>query len=139
MNVFLLVAGGLSACAALLHLACIYFGAPWYRMLGAGEQMARLAEQGSHQPALITSVIFVVLAIWSAYAFSAAGLFIKLPLLRLALILITFIYLARGIAGFFFISSPIGRSPEFWLWSSLICLVFGLVHLIGIKQTWATL
>ena len=46
MNVFLIVAGTLSAIAAILHLACIYFGAPWYRLLGAGEHMAELAEQG---------------------------------------------------------------------------------------------
>jgi hypothetical protein len=139
MNVILIVAGILSAVAALIHLGCIYFGASWYRFFGAGEQMALLAEQGSIQPTLITSGIVLVLSIWSMYAFSAAGLIFKLPLIRLALILITFIYLARGIAGFFLINSPMGRSPEFWLWSSVICLSFGLVHLMGLKQQWARL
>ncbi|KKK66980.1 hypothetical protein LCGC14_2958640, partial [marine sediment metagenome] len=47
MNICLIVAGTLSAIAAILHLGCIYFGAPWYRFFGAGEQMAQLAEQGS--------------------------------------------------------------------------------------------
>ena len=139
MNVFLIVAGILSAVAAILHLGCIYFGASWYRFFGAGEQMALLSEQGSIQPTLMTSVIVLVLCIWSMYAFSAAGIICKLPLIRLALILITFIYLARGVAGFFLISSPMGRSPEFWIWSSIICLFFGIVHLIGIKQQWASL
>ena len=139
MNVFLIVAGTLSAVAAILHLGCIYFGASWYRFFGAGEQMALLSEQGSIQPTLITSVIVLVLSIWSMYAFSAAGVIFKLPLIRLALVLITLIYLARGIAGFFLINSPMGRSPEFWIWSSAICLSFGIVHLIGLKQQWVSL
>ncbi len=139
MNVFLIVAGTLSAVAAILHLGCIYFGASWYRFFGAGEQMALLSEQGSIQPTLITSLIVLVLSIWSMYAFSAAGVIFKLPLIRLALVLITLIYLARGIAGFFLINSPMGRSPEFWIWSSAICLSFGIVHLIGLKQQWVSL
>lgn len=139
MNIFLLVAGTLSAIAALLHLACIYFGASWYRFFGAGEQMAVLAEQGSSQPTIITSGIVLVLIIWSLYAFSAAGIIFKLPLIRLALALITLIYLVRGIAGFFLINTPMGRSPEFWIWSSAICLFFGIVHFIGLKRQWANL
>lgn len=139
MNVFLIVAGTLNAIVAILHIGCIYYGAPWYRFFGAGEQMAVLAEQGSLQPTLITSGIVLVLSIWSLYAFSAAGIIFRLPLIRVALILITLVYLVRGIAGFFFVSSPMGRSPEFWVWSSLICLCFGIIHLIGLKQQWASL
>ncbi len=139
MNIFLIAAGMLSAIAALLHLGCIYFGAPWYRFFGAGEQMALLSEQGSIQPTLITSAISLVLTLWSLYAFSAAGVIVKLPFLRLAVLLITAIYLVRGIVGFFFISNPIGRSPEFWVWSSVICLSIGIIHLLGLKQQWASL
>lgn len=61
MNVFLIIAGALSAVVAILHIVCIYFGAPWYRFFGAGEQMALLAERGSIQPTLITSGIVLVL------------------------------------------------------------------------------
>ncbi|MBE7214718.1 hypothetical protein MK852_13700 [Shewanella benthica] len=139
MNILLVVAGALSALAALAHIGCIYFGASWYRFFGAGEQMAIMAEQGSLRPTIITSGIVLVLSIWSLYAFSAAGLIGKLPLIRTALIMITAIYLLRGVAGFFFISNPLGRSPEFWFWSSAICLSLGLLHLIGLKQQWASL
>lgn len=135
----LIIAGTLSAMAAALHIACIYFGAPWYRLLGAGEHMAKQAEQGSLIPTIITLGITLMLFIWSLYAFSAAGLITKLPLMRLALIVITSIYLVRGVAGFFFIANPIGRSPEFWLWSSAISLSLGTVHLIGLVQQWHTL
>lgn len=139
MNTFLIIAGILSAVAALLHLVCIYFGASWYRLLGAGEQMALLAEQGSIKPTLITVAIFSVLALWSLFAFSAAGLIVALPFTRLALIAITAIYLTRGVAGFFLMVKPLGRTPQFWLWSSTICLIIGIVHLIGIIQQWSYL
>jgi len=139
MNVFLIIGGVLSALAALLHVGCIYFGAPWYRFFGAGEHMATLAEQGSMLPALITSGIVVILSMWSLYAFSAAGFIRRLPLVRTALVLITLVYLARGAGGLFLISSPMGRTPEFWIWSSAICLLFGAVHLVGLKQQWANL
>jgi len=143
VNSYLVVSGTLSALAALLHIGCIYFGASWYRFFGAGENMAKLAEQGSLQPTIITAGIVIILAIWSLYAFSAAGLIIKLPLIRLALISITSVYLLRGIVGFLFFANPvvapIGNSSSFWFWSSVICLSFGIFHLIGIKQQWASL
>jgi len=139
MNYYLIAAGCLSALAALMHVGCIVFGAPWYRFFGAGEQMASMAEQGLIKPTIITSFIVVVLSIWSLYAFSAAGLIIRLPLLRFALIGITTVYIVRGVAGFYFVSSPMGRSPEFWVFSSVICLTIGVLHLIGLKQLWSSL
>ena len=136
MNIWLFSAGLASSLAALLHLGCIAFGAPWYRFFGAGEQMAQMAEGGSGVPTLITLGIFFILAIWAGYAFAAVGLIPKLPLMRVALSLITAIYLLRGIVGFLFINNPIGRAPEFWLWSSSICLAIGLLHLVGTYQNW---
>jgi len=135
MNIYLLISGALSATAALLHLACIYFGASWYRFFGAGEQMAMMAEQGSTYPSIITFIIFSVLSLWSAYAFSAAGLIMRLPFTRIILSIITLIYLIRGFAGFALINTPMGRTAEFWLWSSMICLTIGIFHAVGLKQS----
>ena len=139
MNILFVVCAVLNAAVAVLHIGCIYYGAPWYRFFGAGEQMAILAEQGSIQPTIITTGIVLVLSSWSIYALSGAGVIVRLPFLKWALSAITFIYLLRGIAGFFLISEPLGRSPQFWLWSSIICLSFGVIHLIGLKQTWSNL
>ncbi|QQX78474.1 hypothetical protein JK628_12845 [Shewanella sp. KX20019] len=139
MNKMLIFAGVFNATAALMHIGCIYFDAPWYRFFGAGEQMAVMAERGSLQPTIITSGIVVVLSIWSVYAFSAADVITRLPLMRLVLIVISTIYLLRGVAGLFFIGNTMGRSAAFWLWSSAICLCVGLIHLIGLKQQWAQL
>jgi hypothetical protein len=55
--------------------------------------MAQLDERGSPVPALVTVAITAVLAIWSAYGFSGAGLLRRLPLLRTGLVTIGFAYL----------------------------------------------
>lgn len=135
-NYYLITAGLLSFTASLLHLACIYFGASWYRFFGAGEQMALMAEQGDSYPTLVTLAISAVLFTWSLYALSAAGVIKRLPLIKTALVAITSVYLVRGAAGFAFVSEPIGRSPEFWVWSSAICFVIGIIHMIGLKKQW---
>ena len=139
MNISLVIGAILSAVAAMLHVGCIIFGASWYRFFGAGEEMAILAEQGSLTPTIITSAIVLILFVWSAYALSASGIIRKLPLIRTALILITSIYLVRGIGGLFFISNPGSNTPEFMFWSSAICIIYGLFYLIGLKQKWAQL
>lgn len=126
----------LSAIAALLHLGCIIFGAPWYRFLGAGEQMAQLAESGSSQPSIITLIITSILGIWSLYALSGAGVIRKLPLLRTGLCVITAIYLIRGTVFFPLMAYFPDNSPLFWIVSSSICFFYGVVHLIGLRQVW---
>ena len=106
--------------------------------------MASLAERGSLQPALMTLGIAVILFVWGLYALSGAGVIYRLPLPRLALSLITFIYLARGIAGFvapFVSEHPLvaQNSMAFWMASSLVCTVFGLFYLFGTINCWARL
>lgn len=138
-NVLLSLAAALSAIAAGLHLACIYFGGPWYRAMGAGEEMARLAEAGSSRPTMATLFIAGILFIWSLYALSGAGVIGRLPLLRTALVAITAVYLVRGFGGVVLMTMMPGRSVQFWLWSSATCAVFGLVHAAGVRQSWERL
>ena len=142
MNIdYLKFAGILSFIASVLHIGVIIGGASWYRFFGAGEGMALLAEKGSVQPAIMTFCIALVLAVWGAYAWSAAGILPVLPLLKTALILITLVYLVRGSLGLlapFFADHPqvAENSMSFWIWSSLICLLIGLVYLRGILDKW---
>ncbi|ALN87182.1 hypothetical protein LC55x_3925 [Lysobacter capsici] len=135
----LMAAGALSALAVLLHLGCIVFGAPWYRALGAGEWMAQASIAGHWYPTVATLVIASVLTVWSLYAFSAAGVLRRLPLLRTVMFLVTAVYLLRGLAAVPMMSVFPGRSVSFWLWSSGICLGIGVVHLIGLLQVWKRL
>ena len=138
-NKLLLFGGVLSGIAALLHLAIIIGGSQWYRFFGAGEELASMAEKGSWYPAVLTFGIAVVLLLWALYAFSGAGLIRRFPLLKAGLVVISAVYLIRGLA---FIPAYI-VSPEivddFLIWSSLISLVYGFSYAIGTKQVWAKL
>jgi hypothetical protein len=116
-NIPLLVGAGLSAIAALLHICIIFSGPAWYRFFGAGERMAAGAAAGHLYPALVTLLIACMLGVWAAYALSGAGVLQPLPLLALAL----------------------RRLTAFWVWSSAICLVYGVVHLVGVVQVWERL
>ena len=138
-NLCLLTGAVLSAVAALLHLACIAFGAPWYRAMGAGERMARMAAEGDWHATAVTLCIAAVLSVWSLYALSGAGVIARLPLLRPALCAITGVYLLRAVAYPVLHGHFPGNSAAFWVWSSAICLVLGAVHLIGLCQVWARL
>jgi hypothetical protein len=133
---WLIVGGWLSVAAALLHIACIFGGPDWYRFFGAGEGMARAAARGDLRPTLITLAIGAILLIWAAYAFSGAGSLARLPLLRTGLIVITAIYLLRGLI---FVPLHFWRpqhTDSFAIWSSLIVFSYGAVYAVGTFKAW---
>ena len=133
----LIVGAICSFVAALAHLGCIIFGASWYRFFGAGEQMAQMAEQGLWYPTITTSVIIIVLTIWSLYGLSGAGVIRRLPLIRIALVLISAIYLLRAVSFYWLMPMMPENSLTFWLVSSSICLAIGLLYAIGTFQEWS--
>jgi hypothetical protein len=136
MNKYLLSGGTFSILVALLHIAIIIGGPDWYRFWGAGEQMATLEENGSLLPDLLTFFIIVIFLIWGLYAYSGAGLIRRLPLLKTALMVISSIYTIRGLLLVNDILGP-EHLTSFILWTSMVSLMAGLIHFIGIKQIWA--
>lgn len=138
-NRWLLLAGAGSVLGALAHLACILGGPAWYRALGAGEGIARMAAQGHWYPTVVTAGIALVLGGWGFYAWSGAGLVRRLPLLRSALLAIAAIFLLRGV-GFVFLQPYFpGNSAAFWFASSAICVALGLLYAVGLRQEWRRL
>lgn len=138
-NTLLIIASFCSGLAALAHVGCIVFGGDWYRFFGAGEEMARMSEQGLWYPSLVTSVMVLVLLIWTLYALSGAGVIRRLPLLRLGLCIIAAIYLLRGLAFVWLMPAFPENSLTFWLISSAICLIIGALYAVGSYQVWPTL
>ena len=137
-NKWLVIGGVLSLVASLLHIACIFGGGDWYRFFGAGEVMAQADEAGHWMPAIMTTGIAILLAVWAAYAFSGASMIRRLPLIRTALVIISAIYLLRGLFIIPIMIEPALRTP-FNIWSSLIVLGFGIVYLLGTRQAWSQL
>lgn len=136
-NHYLIHAAIMSFSAALLHLGCIVFGANWYRMLGAGEQMAKMAELGSLTPTIITSCIILLLLTCSSYALSGAGVIKRLPFTRIVLALISMVFLLRGVAFPAMMPALPENSLLFWLVSSTICIVIGAFYAFGTWQIWS--
>jgi len=101
--------------------------------------MARAVEAGKLRPTLVTLAIALVLLTWAAYALSGAGLISSLPFTKLALLAITAVYLGRAVC--FPLLRPVfpANSTTFWLVSSGICLVIGLVHAYGVASRWAAM
>ncbi len=135
-NPWLIGAAILSIIGALLHIAIIFGGPDWYRAFGAGEPFARAAARGSPIPALITLGIATVLLVWSAYAFSAAAVLPRMPLLPWALLAIIAVLAVRG--GI--IVAPGAWRPDlsaaFKFWSSLYVLAMAACFAIGTWQRW---
>jgi len=138
-NKFLIMGAIGSAVAALAHLGCIFFGGAWYRFFGAGEQMAKMAEDGHWYPTVVTLIIVLVLTIWSLYGLSGAKICFRLPLLKLGLVVISLIYLVRGVAFVAIMPMFPENSLTFWLVSSAICFAIGILYAVGTFQSWPTL
>jgi hypothetical protein len=124
----------MSLLAAFLHIAIIIGGPAWYRFFGAGERLAQLAEQGSPIPGAITALIAAVLMLWGLYAYAGAGLVRRPPWLKSILIIITGIYLLRGMALLPMALFMPHVVDGFLILSSLICLAIGMLHFSGTRQ-----
>ena len=131
----LIMAAFCSASVAVLHIFIISQGAWAYRFFGAGETIASMAEQGSWIPGLLTSAIVAAFCLAAAYFISAAGLIPRLPFLRVGVLTIATVYTLRGLAilpaPFFHV-----EISQFDLWSSLISLAVGLLHVAGVCLFW---
>ncbi|MXO91168.1 hypothetical protein [Pontixanthobacter aquaemixtae] len=126
----------LSLAASLLHILCIFGGEKWYRFFGAGEEIAMAAARGEIWPHIMTLGIAAVLAIWALFAFSGAGKFARLPLLRTALVLISAIYLLRGLALVPLHLWKPELTDAFTFWSSLVVLAYGIAYGVGTWKAW---
>ena len=95
-----------------------------------------MAEAGRWRPAVITALIAAVLTLCGLYAYSGAGLLPPFPLLAFVLSAISTIYTLRGLAYTGFKLFKPELATPFFQWSSLICLIIGVVHAVGLVEIW---
>jgi hypothetical protein len=128
----LLVAAACSAAVALLHVAILLAGPPWYRWFGA-PSLADQIESGSVLgPTLLTLAVAAVFVLWSAYGLSGAGVMPRLPLLRFGLYLIAAVYILRGSQAVLEVPAAIhgGVPARFAVFSAYSALA-GAAYLVG--------
>jgi len=122
--------------ASLAHLACIVWGGPLFRRLGAGEALARMADKGHWYPPVVALVIGGVLAVWAAYAVAGAGWLAPLPFMRWVLPAVAGVFLLRAVAFPLLKPAFPENSDLFWWVSSGICLVIGGLVAAGTAGVW---
>ena len=135
----LLVGGIACALVSLLHILIMIGGADWYRFFGAGEEAARMVEQGSWKPLLSAIIVTVVLAIFSLYAISGALKGPSLPFFRTVMFLISAVFLIRGIVGIpmvLWVDSPymieLRHRMAFISFTSIVSFCIGGCYLYGL-------
>jgi hypothetical protein len=147
-NNYLIWSGVAAAVCGLLHIAAIFGGPAWYRFIGATEPIIRMVERGHSYPIMVVLVAATILFACASYAFSGAGLIVRLPLLRTGLVLITAGLLIHGLA---FLPMVV-LWPETMLGvydgdginsvlivTTILCLVAGVGYALGTRAAWAQL
>lgn len=94
----ILLAAGIAALGAAIHLGAIVGGPSWFAFFGAPPSIVASARDGTWQAPISAAVIAGLMAVCALYACSAAGLVRRLPLLRPALAGMAAVCLARGLA-----------------------------------------
>lgn len=137
----LVVAAIASFAVALLHIAIIVVGPAGYRYFGA-PALADAVERGSAvRPALLTFGVALVFALWGAYALSGAGLIRRLPLVRVGLLVIGAIFVARGLSIAPELAALVQgtiKYPRALVFSGA-SMFTGLCYLLGAVRAWAAL
>ena len=136
-----LIGTGLAACAgSVLHIAILFGGPDWYAFFGAPSGLVEMARVGNLRAPISCLVIALILAILAAYAFSAAGLIRRLPLLRTGLVLMAIVLILRGvlfIPMILWFPGSLSRICEcrsvdtFIVLTSLLCLAMGIGYMVG--------
>lgn len=139
-NRYLITGGVVSALISALHIALATVpGLYWY--IGPGQSaLKNMAVQGSSVTTVASAVLALIFATWAIYAFSAARLIGRLPLLQPVLIAICVIYILRAL----FLPTEINMVvtegyPFRFVVFSTISLVTGLLYLIGILKRRASM
>ena len=136
INVVLVIAAMTSVLSAVSQLLMILGGATAFEHLGAGKVLTQMVAAGSSTPAMLFSVLALLLFIAACYALSGAGVFRKLPALRSVLVFIGLLYCARGAyLVYAYMDHPQILTPYLYI-SSVFYFIAGLIHLIGTALAW---
>ena len=126
----LISAGLIASVSAIWHVLCIFGGPSWFEFARAPQQIIDSAQQGTLLAPLSTIVVAGLMFSCTIFAFSAASLIRKVPLLKPALITIATICTLRGLLAVPTIINSTGLdvwqviASSFWLYVG-ICFFYG--------------
>lgn len=135
-NLALFLAAMLTLVASALHFACLMFGAPLFRILGAGDAVVGMAERGHAHPYIMALVVGVALLLFAALSLSLAGVVRTIPYAQYGLACFAFVLTLRGLLFPFLKPYFIGNSDLFWYLSSAFCLALSALIFKGLRDVW---
>lgn len=93
----LISAGIITSASVIWHLLCIFGGPSWFAFARAPQQIIESAVQGTLLAPICTIIVASLMFACTVFAFSAAGLICKAPLVKPALICIAILCTLRGL------------------------------------------
>ena len=130
-NIYLQIGGIFSFAFAVFQISAIFWSQELLAYFGGP---AKMQAENPMMYILLCLIVGGLVAVCGLYAFSGAGKFRRLPLLRTMLVAITSIFILRGFAVITDLMI-IQKHPEQnlirFLVFSIIALCIGLCHLIG--------
>ena len=93
----LISAGVIASASAIWHLLCIIGGPNWFAFARAPQQIIDSSQQGTLLAPIGTVIVASLMFACTVFAFSAAGLMRKVPLLKTALITISILCITRAL------------------------------------------
>jgi len=131
----LISAGVITSTAAIWHLACIIGGPSWFIFARAPQQVIDSAQQGTLLAPLSTIVVAAAMFACTIFAFSAAGIIRKVPLVTPALMTIAVLCTLRG----FIIIPTLMSAKGIDVWqvvASAIWLYVGICFIVGTRANY---
>lgn len=135
-NPAMLFASVFCAMTGLLHLACLWFGAPLFRWMGAGEHVVRMAESGHRHPYVMAVFVGLALLIYAVLCASLAGAMRPLPYAEWLVAALAVVLAMRGLFFPFLKPYFVGNSELFWWISSALCLFMSATMIVGLMRYW---
>lgn len=136
----LLISAGIIAFAsAVWHLLCIWGGPTWFEFARAPQSIIDSAAQGTLLAPIGTLIVASLMFACTAFAFSAAGLMRKAPLLKPALITIATLCTIRGLIAVPTFVSASGVdiwqivASSIWFYVG-ICFIAGSIKQIKVEK-----
>jgi hypothetical protein len=140
-NIVFLIGGTIALIGALIHFVVAPAGASWYAFFGAPIEVIKLRQADSLLAPFLSIIIGMLMLACALYSYSAAGLFLRLPLTKIALLSMSFLCIARGlfpVIDYFFFPDMF-TPTAFNIVSSLVWFVAGLSFFIGVATKWNSL
>ena len=132
----LISAGIIASASAIWHLLCLWGGPSWFAFARAPQQIIDSAQQGTLLAPIGTIIVAGLMFLCTVFAFSAAGLIRKLPLVKPALMTIAMLCTLRGLIAIPVFITATGL--DLWqIIASMVWLYVGIGFIAGSIEIYA--